>query len=233
MKNKTNVVVALTYNAPHLKSQQVLTNWASRRAFDVLVVGLPFRQFRKRSPQFAHRPNQDCGTPIQATCAELGYEFREALSLEELPPLLRSSDCGVVLGAGILPEAVVSACPIINCHPGIIPESRGQDAFKWAILDDRDLGVTLHVIDAEVDMGKVLHVERTPIFSGDTLVQLSKRHYELEIFLLSTFDLPRRFRHATSSEALPPKGRMNIVDEGRMMEVSMDYIQRRGVAGPP
>lgn len=222
-------VVAISYDAPHLKSQQVLQNWSSRSAFDVVVAGLPFKPRNPRAQRFAHRPPQDSGAPTRSVCEHYGYKFIQVDDPGELTPLLQASDVGVVLGSGILPAEVVSNWTIVNCHPGVIPESRGQDAFKWAVLEDRRLGVSLHVIDEDVDMGHLLHVETTPIFSCDTLEVLARRHYDIEIFLLSTFDMPRRQVDAGGSGVLPAMRRMSEADEARMLDVADAYIARHGL----
>ena len=53
---------------------------------------------------------------------------------------------------------------IINCHSGLIPETRGLDSFKWAILNNKFVGNTLHYIDQNVDLGKIIYQEKTKIY---------------------------------------------------------------------
>ena len=57
--------------------------------------------------------------------------------MSRLVPLIESEFC--------------SAATIINCHAGLVPESRGLDAFKWAIYHGRPLGNTLHIIDQNIE----------------------------------------------------------------------------------
>ena len=40
-------------------------------------------------------------------------------------------------------------------------------------------------IDKEIDMGTILTIKKTPIFSDDTIEMVARRHYELEINMLS------------------------------------------------
>ena len=94
-------------------------------------------------------------------------------------------DCFVITGAGIIDVNCFRNKPVVNAHPGIIPTSRGLDSFKWAILNNYQLGITLHFIDREVDKGKILCIKKTPIYLSDTIEMLARRHYELEIFILS------------------------------------------------
>jgi phosphoribosylglycinamide formyltransferase-1 len=76
---------------------------------------------------------------------------------------------------------------IINCHPGIIPLSRGLDSFKWSIYNDEPLGITLHYIDAEADKGEIISIIKTNVYRTDSLETLARRHYENEIEILANF----------------------------------------------
>ena len=99
----------------------------------------------------------------------------------EVPEYL---DFFIICGAGILDLSFARGKPVINAHPGIIPGVRGLDAFKWAIYRNQPLGVTLHFAEAEVDKGKLIHIQNTFIYSSDSIKSLARRHYENEITLL-------------------------------------------------
>ena len=77
---------------------------------------------------------------------------------------------------------------MINCHSGIIPQSRGLDSFKWAIYNLQRVGLTLHFIDKNIDLGKIIHQEITPLSKNDDLKNFANKHYKLEINLLSNFE---------------------------------------------
>ena len=94
-------------------------------------------------------------------------------------------DLFVVGGAGILDLSFAGKKPVVNAHPVIIPLTRGLDSFKWAIYNNDPLGITIHLIDSEVDKGEILLIEHTPIFPTDKIETLVMRHYELEIEILS------------------------------------------------
>ena len=72
------------------------------------------------------------------------------------------------LGAGILSKECVENKKIINSHPGIIPASRGLDSFKWAIYENKPLGVSLHCIDKEVDSGEIISIIPTTVYKTET-----------------------------------------------------------------
>ena len=58
----------------------------------------------------------------------------------------------------------------INLHPSLLPRYRGPDPFYWQYHDhDRDAGVTIHFISADMDEGAVLVQTPFTIGLGDPL----------------------------------------------------------------
>lgn len=74
--------------------------------------------------------------------------------------LIRAADIHLaVLGdTRIIKESVMLECNlgIINVHPGLLPEIRGNNPYVWAILEGKAQGVTVHFIDKGVDTGPIL-----------------------------------------------------------------------------
>lgn len=93
----------------------------------------------------------------------------------------------LITGSGILSADCVNNKKIINCHPGIIPAVRGLDAFKWSIFDMQPIGNTLYYINENIDSGEIISIVQTPIFITDSLETFARRHYEMEINVLSNF----------------------------------------------
>ncbi len=57
----------------------------------------------------------------------------------------------------------------LNVHTSILPRWRGAAPIQWAILEgDTETGVTLMRMDAGLDTGDVLGVERTPLAADET-----------------------------------------------------------------
>ncbi len=173
----------ITYQAPHLKTEQILLP-LMQRGYRPTIYALPFLQRKPREPLFHHRPdhNDSVHTKVLAQKHGLKYMACEATDID--------NDCDVylIMGASILSDEVVSGKFILNSHSGIIPHCRGLDAFKWAILYKRTLGVTLHRIDKTVDFGKIYSVVPTPVYKGDTIETLARRHYENENNTLLEFE---------------------------------------------
>jgi phosphoribosylglycinamide formyltransferase-1 len=91
-------------------------------------------------------------------------------------------DAGVILGARILKQPTIDAVRygIINLHPGQLPENRGLDNIKWAILEGLPQVATAHYIDAAIDRGRFLCERRVSVFRDDTLLDLHFRVQDAE-----------------------------------------------------
>jgi len=91
-------------------------------------------------------------------------------------------DLGVILGARILKPIAFESFNIgvLNMHPGLLPENRGLDNIKWAVLDNISQGVTTHLIDKSIDRGKVITKSTIKVYKDDTLIDLNIRIQNLE-----------------------------------------------------
>ena len=91
-------------------------------------------------------------------------------------------DMGVILGARILKPIAFSNFKIgvLNLHPGILPQNRGLDNIKWAIIDNLPQGVTTHLINEKIDMGFFIEQENINVHPDDTLLDLHLRIQNLE-----------------------------------------------------
>jgi len=94
----------------------------------------------------------------------------------------KSLDIGVILGARILKPIAFNnfELGVINMHPGILPENRGLDNLKWAIINNMPQGVTTHVIDEKIDRGLKILQETINIYEDDSLVDIQVRLQNLE-----------------------------------------------------
>lgn len=173
----------LTYNHAHLKTEQLVFRYIqNNKISEINLYGLPFKPRAERTIVFPHRPDMTHSVPT-TNLAELSkVKFQIWDGKQDISEF---NDLFVIGGAGILDIAFAQGKPIVNAHPGIIPITRGLDAFKWAIFNNDPVGNTLHLIDNEVDKGQVLQIEYTPVFVSDSLETLARRHYEMEIDMLA------------------------------------------------
>jgi len=212
----------ITYDHAHLKTEQIANRLLLNGSLpggipvDLKLLALPFSARAKRDVLFQHRPDQEQSIHTR--------ELARFHNIEFLPctydQIAEVADYYLVAGAGIFAASAIGHKKIINAHPGIIPCARGLDAFKWTILDQMPLGVTLHYIDAEVDAGQTIAIFETPMFPGDDLTTLARRHYELELDVLCEFlrimesgRKPARMEYPEH----PARRRMPIAREREMM----------------
>jgi phosphoribosylglycinamide formyltransferase-1 len=184
------MIVLLTYDAPHRKTQDVA--WRLMIAgHKFRVVAVPWEERKPRRFLYAHRPAEmtwpcePVGDPahfcrafgIEYSVSDKGWLFEELLRLD--PELI------VLGGAGILPECIVNGFRVLNVHPGLLPESRGLDILKWTILEGRPVGVTGHLCDEHADLGWRICDSVVPVFEHDTFHAFAMRQYEWELNLIN------------------------------------------------
>jgi methionyl-tRNA formyltransferase len=114
----------------------------------------------------------------------------------------------VVLLAGcrLLSRQTLAAmpCPVLNYHAGITPKYRGMNGGYWALAngDAENFGATVHLVDAGIDTGAVLHQVRGSPKPGDNLML-----YPLRLAALS-----REICISAIEDALA--GRLNPIETG-------------------
>ena len=173
------------YNFPHLKTQMGLHNlciegYKPEIVFAADPVELKFYQSKIRTG-----PKDLFLTHPKKLCDFYGIEYhvvkhnsqkvKNLININEL-------DVGIILGARILKPVAFEDFKIgvINMHPGILPENRGLDTIKWAIEDNLPQGATAHLINAEIDKGKLLKRKDIKVYPDDSLLDIQLRIQNLE-----------------------------------------------------
>lgn len=126
-------------------------------------------------------------TPVHQAAQALGLTVATPASPRDpgLADRLRASrpDLIVVMAyGGILPKTVleIPRHGAVNVHPSLLPTYRGAAPIPWAILNgDHETGITLFVMDAQVDHGPILVQERTAVHPDDTTASLTERLSQL------------------------------------------------------
>jgi len=83
----------------------------------------------------------------------------------------------------LIGEPVLKAFPkrVINSHPALLPDFGGEGMYgervHAAVLSSGVLetGVTVHLVDAEYDRGRILAQERVAVIPGDSVEELAAR----------------------------------------------------------
>jgi len=122
-------------------------------------------------------------TPVKTVALELGLEVAQPRRArdEDFIRVVEGlrAEVGVVMAFGqILPQALLDATRAghVNIHTSLLPKYRGAAPIQWAILNgDVETGVTLMKMEAGLDTGPILAVERTPIRMEDDARALHDR----------------------------------------------------------
>ncbi len=124
-------------------------------------------------------------TPAEDICAARGIPLLTVADHNDARSVaaLREADVDlVVLGdTRLVRPEIIAEIPhgIVNVHPGVIPEVRGNNPYIWAVIHGLPQGATSHLINAGVDRGPVLQVRRLPSPAADDLPSLIRRVNEL------------------------------------------------------
>ena len=122
-------------------------------------------------------------TPVKEYAMSVGIPVYQPQSCREEATLegLRTLTPDVILVAAygkLLPQALldIPRVAIINVHSSLLPKYRGAAPINWAVLNgDRETGVTVQYMAAELDAGDILLAERTAIGDDEDAGQLYDR----------------------------------------------------------
>jgi methionyl-tRNA formyltransferase len=123
--------------------------------------------------------------PTVVVAHELGLETYQPESVNSDETLARVAgaepDALVVCAFGaLIREPLLSAHPILNVHPSLLPRWRGAAPIERAILaGDAETGVSIMRLTAGLDSGPVGLQERIPIGPDDDYGSLAARLQEL------------------------------------------------------
>jgi phosphoribosylglycinamide formyltransferase-1 len=188
--NNNLKIGVFAYNWPHYKTQTGLLNMYLNSIKPDIVfaadpVELKFYKSKKRTCVKSIRLHD-----TQKICQSLDIDFVNVEhNSEECEKYIRKRDLdlGIILGARIIKNNIINSFKIgiINMHPGILPENRGLDNLKWAIIKQMPQGVTTHLIDSKIDLGHMIDCQHIVIDKDDTIfdIQLKLQNKEQDMLL--------------------------------------------------
>lgn len=102
---------------------------------------------------------------------EFVNDFNEVTAIHLVKKI--KPDLIIFTGGGIMKKEILSIpkIGILNCHMGILPNYRGMHVAEWCIYyDDYDnLGCTSHLMEINVDTGKVIDIRNIKLKNVSTL----------------------------------------------------------------
>ena len=183
----------ITYQTGHLKTWQIIRRLMAK-SYRITLYAFPFRLRPQTLHGFTDRPYQIIEFDVKAFCRShnIGYQIVNGWDDKYANDLDRSNahekpDIYLTCIAKIIPSSFIHGRTILNCHPGLLPHNRGVDAFKWCVVNKWPFGVTLHMINDQIDSGTILHRIRVPVWPNDTLPDVCQRAYDIEGDLLADF----------------------------------------------
>ena len=129
--------------------------------------------------------------PVKRTALALGVPVAQPEKIRTAIEEIRAQqpDLIVVVAYGqILPQSLldIPRWGCINVHTSLLPRWRGASPIQSAILaGDRETGVTLMFMDAQLDHGDIIRQRREPIHPDDTGATLHDRLATLGANLLA------------------------------------------------
>ena len=133
-------------------------------------------------PRPVGRRRIETPTPVETTARELGLDvlspdrLRDRAAIADIlglePGLLVLADYGQIVPDELLelPEGA------LNLHPSLLPRHRGASPIPAAILaDDPETGVSLMRMDAGLDTGPLIAIERVSLAGDETTPALEAR----------------------------------------------------------
>lgn len=211
----------ITYQTGHLKTFQLILKLLVN-GHRITLFAFPFKlRPAQQQTRFNDRPFQLIDLDMPEFCKRHGVHYVDVGGWQDghsaalgCPGAPETPAVFMTCIAKIIPAHFIKERLILNCHPGLLPQNRGVDAFKWCVVNDWPFGITLHVIDEAIDRGRILHRMRIPVLPTDTLADVSQRAYHMEVDLMAAFDryLPNNAHnwrvddeHPLSKNLIPPE----------------------------
>lgn len=84
----------------------------------------------------------------------------------------------------IFPSRMVTEHTCINVHPGLNPYNRGWFPQVFGIINHMPIGVTIHLMDTEVDHGPILYQRELKVEADETSKDVYERILAMEMELM-------------------------------------------------
>jgi len=182
-------ILAFVYDFAHEKSALGLTRLKECGFDDVTCIAAPKKKLNITHSQTRITPIYYSMSPERLAKA-FGYKYIKQ-EHDTLPS--GSFDLGLILGARVL-KGVTQELPIINLHPGLLPQNRGLDNVKWAVFKSLPQAITAHIVDEKIDRGSFLFDTIVDVYPDDTLLDIHLRllHEQIDVIPLALSSKPQQ-----------------------------------------
>jgi methionyl-tRNA formyltransferase len=159
-----------------LKKQNFYKN-KLKKALKIGIFGT-FNGFRMRKWYDENVELLHQSTALETQCLEHSIPFFRVKSTnsEATQQLFKEANVsvGISLGNGFISKRVFSIPKfgMINIHHEELPAYQNAQSIIWQIYNkSKETGFTIHKIDAKIDTGEVLYLEKVPIYFAENLEQ--------------------------------------------------------------
>lgn len=224
-----NVDVIFTYSFPHKKTHTGLLKIIELGIKPKIIIAAPWKRLKGSKPlQSSTFATNEIHTAKEISdlynIPYLEADHNSDVVIEALSKI--APDLGIILGARILSGSIIRSFSegILNMHGGILPENRGLDCQKWAVLLGIPQGTSLHFITEEIDKGRIIDTSIISVEPQDSIDELLEKIQMEEIELLIRF-----LTQEKQSEFLHPKqpgkyhGKMDETQEKLFMNSFITY----------
>lgn len=119
------------------------------------------------------------------------FDKNQVRECDEILKWLKENKITHLVLAGFLlliPQKLIEAFhdKIINIHPSLLPKFGGKGMFGSKVHEaviaagEKETGITIHLVNAHYDEGKILSQEKCNVLSTDNLKSISEKVLELE-----------------------------------------------------
>lgn len=124
---------------------------------DMEITGVVINASKKRRATYLDEVNKVLEESNQIISV-LSFERLENID-SKIEDIFVNSEYGVsALFGHVLPDEILEIVQggIINLHPSLLPIGRGADPIPWSIIDQKQQGITIHIIEKGLDTGDIL-----------------------------------------------------------------------------
>ena len=182
---KTFNIALFSYHFPHKKTYNFIEHLLKAKYKISLIISAEFVEIELPKSKIKHIKNLN--SEDLAEEHNIPYEIAPHNSSRCLELLnLYKINLGIISGARIINANIINAIKfgVLNFHPAMLPLVRGLDSVLWSISRNIPIGVTAHLINDKIDLGRLIFQEQIEIDSNDNLDSLIEKNYQLQLKLI-------------------------------------------------
>lgn len=122
----------------------------------------------------------------------------------------------------IFPTTLVNNVTCINVHPGYNPYNRGWYPQVFSIINKLPAGVTIHLMNSEIDHGPIIYQEKIPTHEHETSFDIYQKVIAKEKEMLKTHFSNLVFGNYKTFNAKHNGNYNSITDFNNLCELNLD-----------